>query len=154
MQEGKEKMKRFTFILAVIVALALIAAGCGTKKEGLTLDKKNKPLPDYVLNSSEKVQQTYILAAKYPEVLASVPCYCGCAADGHKSNLNCFVDQMGSNNAVEEWDQHGIGCDICVNIANDAVQMHESGKNPKEIYSLIKEKYSSYGEPTPTPAPK
>lgn len=148
-------MKRIFSVLFICIGLAIIAAGCGTKKENLTLASKNKPLPDYVLNSSEKVKDTYLLAAKYPSVLASVPCYCGCASEvGHKNNLNCFVDKMGSNNAVQEWDQHGITCDICVDIANDAVQMHESGKNPKEIYSLIKEKYSQYGDPTPTPEPK
>lgn len=148
-------MKRFTLVFIICIGIAIIAAGCGTKKENLTLPSKDKPLPDYVLMSSEKVKDTYLLAAKYPNVLSSVPCYCGCGVeDGHTSNLNCFVDKMGANNTVEAWDQHGITCDICVNIANDAVQMHQSGKSPKEIYSLIKEKYSQYGEPTPTPEPK
>jgi hypothetical protein len=149
-----QKMKRYTFIFVIIFSLAAILAGCGAKKENLTLDKKNTPLPEYVLNSSDKVKQTYLMAAKYPKVLSSVPCYCGCVTDGHMSNLSCFVQKMGTNNAVKAWDQHGIGCDICVDIANDAVQMHESGKSPKEIYRMIKEKYSDSGDPTPTPEPK
>ena len=101
-------MKRFAFILITIVALAVIVAGCGTKKENLTLNKKHQPFPNYVLNSSSKVQETYIMASNNPNVLSQVPCFCGCVADGHKSNLNCFVQKMGSNNAIEAWDQHGI----------------------------------------------
>jgi rRNA processing protein Krr1/Pno1 len=41
-----------------------------------------------------------------------------------------------------------------VNIAREAVDMHLSGKSPKEIYHLISGKYSNLGEATPTPAPK
>lgn len=86
----------------------LILAGCGSKDE-LTLDPKHKELPDYVLNTSEMIQETYIMAATYPEALASVPCYCGCnETDGHISNLDCFVGGMDSDNAVTEWDAMGI----------------------------------------------
>ncbi|MCL6572814.1 MAG: PCYCGC domain-containing protein [Bacillus sp. (in: Bacteria)] len=48
------------------------------------------------------------MAAQNPQVLASVPCYCGCGGEGHESNLDCFVDQIGANNVVTEWDQMGI----------------------------------------------
>ncbi|MCL6571405.1 MAG: PCYCGC domain-containing protein, partial [Bacillus sp. (in: Bacteria)] len=38
-----------------------------------------------------------------------VPCYCGCGvSDGHKSNLDCFIDQFGNDNAVVEYDSMGI----------------------------------------------
>jgi hypothetical protein len=107
-KEGVKILKRFSTIFIIIVALALIAAGCGTQKANVTFNKKNTPLPDYVLNSSKMVQETYIMASNYPDVLNQVQCFCGCAADGHKSNLNCFVGKMGSNNAVQAWDQHGI----------------------------------------------
>jgi hypothetical protein len=103
-------MKRIFSLLFLSIVLAVIVAGCGSKLKDVnwTLDKKHQPLADFVLNSSEKVQETYIMASTYPEVVASVPCYCGCAAEGHKSNLDCFVKKMGTDNAVEEWDTHGI----------------------------------------------
>lgn len=94
------------------------------------------------------------MASKYPKVVASVPCFCGCVVEGYKNNMNCFIKKMGQNNAVEQWYSHGISCDICVNIAQDAVQMHLDGKNPKEIYQVITEKYKDMGDPTPTPEPK
>ena len=100
-------MKRITAFFFFFVLLAVVIAGCSSKLDW-KLDKKHKPLPDFVLNSSEKVQETYIMASTYPEVVAQVPCYCGCVADGHKSNLDCFVKSVGDNNAVQEWDSHGI----------------------------------------------
>jgi len=103
-------MKRITSLLFLFILLAIVAAGCGSKldDESWKLDKKHQPLPDYVLNSSEIIQETYIMASTYPEVVASVPCYCGCVNDGHKSNLDCFVQSVGEGNAVEQWDSHGI----------------------------------------------
>jgi len=102
-------MKRITSLLFLFILIAIVAAGCSSKMDDVALDKKHKPLPDYVLNSSEKIQETYILASTYPEVVAQVPCYCGCfAQDGHKSNLDCYIDKMGPNNAVEEWDSMSI----------------------------------------------
>jgi Protein of unknown function with PCYCGC motif len=85
-----------------------LLAGCGSKVE-IALDSKHKPLPYFVMNSSEMVQETYVLAVQYPEALAAVPCYCGCyAEDGHESNLDCFIDSFGDNMQVTEWDSMGI----------------------------------------------
>lgn len=104
-------LKRIASLLIVCTSIILIVAGCSSNidNENWTLDKKHQPLPDYVLNSSEKIQETYIMAATYPEVVAQVPCYCGCfTQDGHKSNLDCYIDQFGPNNAVKEWDSMSI----------------------------------------------
>jgi hypothetical protein len=103
-------MKRITSLLFLGILFAIMAAGCSSKLSDETwkLDKKHTPLPDFVLNTSEKIQETYVMAATYPEVVAQVPCYCGCENDGHKSNLDCFIKGMGPENAVEEWDSHGI----------------------------------------------
>jgi hypothetical protein len=109
MLEGVIGMKRIASLIFLSLLFVIIAAGCSSKNEDLTLDSKHKPLPDYVLNSSEKVKETYLMAAKYPVVLAQVPCYCGCGTqDGHESNLDCYIDKMGPENAVEEWDSMSI----------------------------------------------
>ena len=104
-------MKRFFSLLLLCLAAVLVVAACssGADKANVTLDKKHKPLPDYVLNSSEKIQETYIMVSNYPEVVSKVPCYCGCfAQDGHKSNLDCYIDHFGKDQAVEEWDSMSI----------------------------------------------
>jgi hypothetical protein len=104
-------MKRLTTVFILIVSVALIVAGCGSKVDGkkFTLNKKHEALPDYVLGAPDKVQQTYIMASEYPEVVAQVPCFCGCfESNGHKSNLDCFIGQFGDDKAVTEWDSMGV----------------------------------------------
>jgi hypothetical protein len=102
-------MKRLTTLFVYCTILILLVAGCSSNKNVNTaFNKKNSPLPDYVLNSSKTVQETYVMASNYPDVLAQVPCYCGCGADGHKNNLSCFVKKMGSNNTVDAYDPMGI----------------------------------------------
>ncbi len=55
-------MKRLTsLVLTGAVSLGILA-GCGADKEELTLDPKHKELPDYVLNASDIIQETYIMA--------------------------------------------------------------------------------------------
>lgn len=87
-----------------------VAAGCSSNhdNEEATLDVKHQEMPDYVLGSSPIVQDTYVMAAEHPEVLAAVPCYCNCfESAGHESNLACFVHELGPDNEVIEWDPHG-----------------------------------------------
>ncbi len=103
------KLSRYLLLILAILAIGVISACSSLDTKNLALDPKHPALPDYVMKSSKKVQETYILAAQYPEVLESVPCYCGCGADsGHESNLDCFIAGMDGNMAVTEWDPHGI----------------------------------------------
>ncbi|MBM4762257.1 hypothetical protein GNT69_08085 [Bacillus sp. B15-48] len=102
-------LKRFIALLLIGVLTIGIFSGCNSKNEEHVLDDKHAMMPDYVLQASPKVQETYILAAKYPEVLASVPCYCNCyESSGHMNNLACFVKDIGPDKAVNQWDPHGI----------------------------------------------
>ena len=101
-------MKKLLVVL--VLGVITILAGCGSvTEEDLVLGEKHAPLDDYILSTPTKVQETYVLAANYPQVLASVPCYCGCNGDGHVSNLDCFIGEMGSDNNVMKWDPHGTG---------------------------------------------
>ncbi len=56
-----------------------------------------------------KTRSAYEAASEVPEVLAQLPCYCGCMTGfGHKNNLDCFHDE------------HGVECTMCQDIAMDA----------------------------------
>lgn len=101
-------MKKYFFAVLLGAIVMVLLSGCGSKEE-LSLDSKHKELPDFVQNAKAEVQEAYIMAATYPQALASVPCYCGCyEQDGHISNLDCFVDGMDKNNAVTGWDAMGV----------------------------------------------
>jgi hypothetical protein len=100
------------------------------------------------------VQQVYDFAARHPEVLQYVPCYCGCERSGHNGNHDCFVKSRAANGRVTEWDSHGIGCAVCVDVARDAMTLFNAGATPTAIRASIEKKYSShFPSSTPTPQP-
>jgi len=59
--------------------------------------------------SVETVRSAYEFAARHPEVLSYVPCFCGCQTAGHKHNADCFVAGRTSDGTVTSWDYHGVG---------------------------------------------
>ena len=40
-------------------------------------------------------REGYQVAKEIPEILAQLPCFCGCEAVGHENLLDCFVDEHG-----------------------------------------------------------
>ncbi len=40
-------------------------------------------------------REGYLIAKEIPEILAQLPCFCGCEAIGHETLLDCFVDEHG-----------------------------------------------------------
>ena len=101
------------------------------------------------------VHQVYEFAARHPEVLQYVPCYCGCERVGHNGNHDCFVKSRAANGRVTEFDSHGIGCTICIDVARDAMVMFNSGSTPVAIRAAIDKKYGGrFPSATPTPKPQ
>jgi hypothetical protein len=100
------------------------------------------------------VQQVYEFAAHHPEVLRHVPCYCGCERIGHNGNHDCFVKTRMANGTVTEWEPHGIGCAICLDVGRDAMSLFNTGSSVQQIRAAIEKKYAShYPSSTPTPRP-
>lgn len=82
---------------------------------------------------SGKTRDAYEAAREVPEVLAQLPCYCGCMSGfGHRNNLDCFHDN------------HGVECTMCQEIAIDARGMYKSGFDITRIREKIKDKYGKY----------
>jgi hypothetical protein len=44
---------------------------------------------------SGRDREGYQVAKEIPEVLAQLPCFCGCGAVGHENLLDCFIDAHG-----------------------------------------------------------
>ena|SRR5262245_23992783 len=55
------------------------------------------------------VRDVYVFAAKHPEVLNQVPCFCGCQNMGHRHNDDCFVKARNARGVPTEWEPHGVG---------------------------------------------
>jgi hypothetical protein len=116
------------------------------------------PLPNVgfaAVRPMDIVRATYDFAAQHPEVLKFVPCYCGCGAQGHKANESCFVARRDPKGNVLEWDTHGFGCTICVDVAREAMQLYASGADVQSIRAAIERKWTpgNAAGKTPTPPP-
>ena len=101
------------------------------------------------------VRATYDFAAQHPEILKYVPCYCGCGEQGHKANESCFVARRDQKGNVLEWDTHGFGCTICIDVARESMQLYNSGADVVAIRAAIERRWApgNAGGRTPTPAP-
>ncbi len=76
------------------------------------------------------VAAAYRIAREIPEVIDQLYCYCRCADNfGHKSLLSCYADR------------HAANCDICMDQARLALQMHKKGKTPAEIQKELDRRF-------------
>jgi uncharacterized protein with PCYCGC motif len=102
----------------------------------------------------ETVRAVYRFAAEHPEVLSYVPCFCGCERGGHRGNDDCFVKERNAAGDVTEWEPHGLDCAVCLDVANEAMQMQRSGASVRDIRAAIEKKWNRPGSGhTPTPMP-
>lgn len=74
---------------------------------------------------ADAMREAYSVAKETPDVLVQQPCYCFCQRQGHRSLLDCFRST------------HGSMCDICMNEARLAGQLHQRGKTAQEIRAVI-----------------
>jgi Protein of unknown function with PCYCGC motif len=90
--------------------------------------------PSY-FSKDPRARAAYQAAKDIPEVLAELPCFCGCMlAHGHENNLFCFKDE------------HGSACNICEDIALDARDMSNKGLPIERIKETIRERYGHSGQ--------
>lgn len=141
-----------TFLLMGLILgllLVLLSACGGQTPYALALDAQ---LPDFLHDAPVRVREAYRFAIANPDELAKYPCYCGCGAMGHKSNLNCYIVDASLPDAME-FDAHASGCGICVDITQDVMRLLREGKKSPEIRTYIDARYSSFGPSTDTPLP-
>jgi hypothetical protein len=103
-------------------------------------------LPSKIQSAPQTVREAYQFAVANPEPLKNVPCYCGCAALGHKDNYDCYIQDAPTNGTIV-FDEHAIGCDICVDITQDVLRMTRNGRAPPAIRAEIVKMYGHFGPP-------
>jgi len=72
-----------------------------------------------------EVRRAYLIAKRIPQLMAQQPCYCWCSRGGHKSLLDCYVDE------------HASACQICMKEAFLTEQMARQGKSASAIRAAI-----------------
>lgn len=138
-------IKLFWLVLVPVLALSACSEKAAKTEE-------SHVMPDYVQDAPPRVQEAYEFAVSHPEDLEHQPCYCGCGNMGHDSNLSCFVKEVKQNGEIV-YDNHALGCGICVDIAHDVMRLKDNGKTSLEIRRYVDAVYSAYGPSTDTAMP-
>jgi hypothetical protein len=114
-------VKSSAFALAIL-AVVCCAAGVSTLQKTAAPDASVSaprpytgpipalPVADYPLPRPETtVKAVYEFAARRPDVLHYVPCFCGCEQGGHVGNDDCFVKTRNAAGKPTSWEPHGMG---------------------------------------------
>jgi hypothetical protein len=146
---------RWLLLLVALLPLASLLTGCsaGTNTP-VSGDLKMAPMSAMsaeIQKAPVSVSDAYRFAVANPDALKNVPCYCGCGAVGHTSNYSCYVKEIKPSGEIV-FDQHALGCSICVDIAQDVMKMTRKGKSPKEIRAAVDQTFSQYGPSNMTAA--
>ncbi|MGE5139476.1 MAG: PCYCGC motif-containing (lipo)protein [Rudaea sp.] len=147
-------MKRFLNIalLVAILVPAVAATGCAPNTAGASNasgEMKMAPLsmlPAEMQGAPTTVREAYQFAVANPDALKNVPCYCGCGAMGHTSNYSCYVKD-GKSDGTVVYDNHALGCSLCVDITQEVMKLSRAGKSPGQIRAQVVADFSSYGPP-------
>lgn len=134
---------RKPWLILFFLLAGVLIAGCSS--ESSTPAYQLAPLSEmhpFVQDAPVAVQQAYQFAHANPEVLKQVPCYCGCGAMGHTSNYSCYIDDTNSDLA---FDNHALGCSICVDITQDVMRLMKDGQSLADIQMFVDGKYAAFG---------
>ncbi len=155
-------MRRFinlVLLTGLLTPLLIGAAGCahndGAHNDGAHNDNASaaahaihlaaaSDISTAAQNAEPRVRDAYRFAAANPQATQNVPCFCGCAPLGHASNYDCYVQATASDGKII-FDDHALGCTICVDITQDVMRMTGEGRAPPQIRQAIINTYSRYG---------
>ena len=71
-----------------------VATGASAPADTQWVEVEGVEFPVGMEKADSEILEAYLFAAKHPEVLRYMPCYCGCEhpSTAHESNYDCFVD--------------------------------------------------------------
>jgi uncharacterized protein with PCYCGC motif len=144
--ESRMIMSRKLLFLVLIGLIALTSLpACSSKSSDVSLNMTSMDqMPAEVQSAPVTVQEAYQFASANPEVMKNIPCYCGCGNIGHTSNYSCYVSQVDDQGSIT-FDNHALGCSICVDITQDVMRLLREGKSLPEIRAYVDTTYSKYG---------
>jgi hypothetical protein len=156
---GNLGRRRFLALAAAVLATAC-APGAQARPSStpasarppLAADPTRGIWPDQYHAAPQPVRDAYAWAATHENVLRYIPCYCGCGANGHASNYDCFVRGRQADGWIT-MDLHGLGCGTCVSITLESAAMVDKGLSVRQIRAAIDSRWSATGPATRTPLP-
>jgi hypothetical protein len=140
------KTRKLLLFLLIAGPLVTAVSACSTSKTNdihlnmMPLDKMSSDIQ----SAPVSVQEAYQFTSINPDVMKDIPCYCGCGSVGHTSNYDCYVSNVDAQSNLT-FDNHALGCSICVDITQDVMRMLREGKSPAEARVYIDSTYAKYG---------
>src|SRR5512134_2197873 len=135
----------FSFMIGLVLLTVLPACSTQSSSGDIHLNMASMDLmPAEVHAAPVTVQEAYQFNVANPEIMKDIPCYCGCGNIGHTSNYDCYVSNVDDAGNIT-FDNHALGCSICVDITQDVMRMLKDGKSPQEARASIDATYSKYG---------
>jgi uncharacterized protein with PCYCGC motif len=137
---------KLLLLFIILVLASTTVSACSTSRSDevhlymLPMDQ----MPMDVQNAPVAVREAYQFASVNPDVMENIPCYCGCGSVGHESNFDCYVSAVDDKGNIT-FDNHALGCSICVDITQDVMRMLRDGKSPQDARAYIDATYSKYG---------
>ena len=130
-------------MIGVLVLTGLSACSTSSSETHLAMMSMDQ-MPAEVQSAPVTVQTAYQFNAANPDVMKDIPCYCGCGNIGHTSNYDCYVSNIDANGVIT-FDNHALGCSICVDITQDVMRMLRDGQSPQDARTYADATYSKYG---------
>ena len=139
----QSRISMFLLIFILILSTSALTACTGKSEHSFPMASMSE-MPADVQSAPVTVQQAYQFAVANPDVLTQLPCYCGCGAAGHTSNYSCYVNDQSTGGDLA-FDNHALGCSICVDITQDAMRLLDEGETVPEILAYVDQTYAKYG---------
>jgi hypothetical protein len=102
--------------------------------------------PAFVTGADASVQEAYAYALSAGGAIQYLPCYCGCAAMDHRSNLDCFL-RRGNGAGPAGFEEHASYCEVCVQTALMAKRMLAAGSSLGEVRAAVDAAFGGNGVP-------
>jgi len=145
---GKTTNRLAPAMIVLLGLSALVVACTGTNASRSASDSfpmaSLATMPTKVQAAPVTVQQAYQFAVANPEILKQIPCYCGCGGMGHTSNYSCYVTEENADGSPR-FDDHALGCSICVDITQDTIRLLNQDKSVPEILAFVDQTYARFG---------
>lgn len=120
----------------------VVAMDDGYQRRPMAMPAADTEMPGFAKDAG--IVDLYRYAVDNPQVLTYIPCTCGCGSMGHLSNYNCYVQGIGPDGAVK-FDSHATGCETCLLITRDVIEMRARGTPLAEIRDTIDATYGTAG---------
>jgi hypothetical protein len=144
------RLRRYVWSAAaglILGTVMILAAGCDHERPGggnaIRLGALSE-LPANVRQAPVAVREAYQFAVVNSDVLRQIPCYCGCGAMGHRSNAACYLAD-GAPGTPLRFEEHALGCSLCVDITQDVMRLMRRGTPLPEIRRYVDSTYARYG---------